>query len=141
MSLTDTMTASRGTKLPLSMLRVSRAAASMPPSPDAELIALGERLKPMIDRWRRQLGVPPTRMTVATRERLYELNDQLHHEASELIDEILICRAASLAGLAIQVQAAMIDAGDALMIDRDQRFRGFFESLCRFTGIVPAFLR
>jgi hypothetical protein len=43
--------------LPPSLSPVSRAAASMPPSPDAELIALGERLKPMIDRWRRQLGV------------------------------------------------------------------------------------
>jgi hypothetical protein len=123
--------------LPPAMLRTPHAATSMPASADAELVALGERLKPIFEQWRRQIATASASMTVAARERLYRQNDQLHRDASELIDEIISCKATTIDGIAVQVRAALVDSDiDALVLDPDPRLRGFLASLSAFAGVA-----
>jgi hypothetical protein len=125
------------TALPPSMFPVPRTAASLPASADAELIALGKRLKPLFERWQRQTASAGPNMSVGARERLYQRNDQLHREAAELIDEILSRKANSVHGIGVQLQAVMLDTDiDALVLDPDTRRRGFLASLCAFTGVA-----
>jgi hypothetical protein len=134
MSLTDTMTASRRTTLPLSWLAMPRVATS---TAGAELIALGRQIAPLFERWHRQIAAAGSNMTVAARERLYQKNDRLQREAGELIDQILACTATTIGGIAVQVRAALLDADlDALVLDPDTRRRGFLASLCAFTGVA-----
>jgi hypothetical protein len=116
----------------------SVGATHSPAAADAELLALGEKLNPMFERWSRHVAPLSNGVTVPAREKAYEFTDRLRRRVDEsgLVDEILSHCANTPEGLAVQVKAAMLDLDlDALFFDPDPRIEPFFRSLCAFTGV------
>jgi hypothetical protein len=117
---------------------------------DAELLALGVRLKPIEEEFAAQIAIDRASTTFTVHERDdggwetdVEPWDAIHGRLFPLAEEILSKKARTIAGLAVQARAVTLAAREIwepeFMEEHDHE-RKFIESVCAFVGVaIPTF--